>query len=256
MEYYEFKVLKKRFWLIYLPGFIGISVVCVILGIFVFDRLVMPNLPGLTNKGMVKVPSIVEMERDEAKETLYDYGLRMTVSEKRYDEEHARGVVISQSPDPGKKVKKSRHVFVVVSNGSEAAEIIDVRGMSSRRGARMLRKAGFPNLNEIKVFSSNTERHNIVKTDPESGSAVSRDMEIKIFVSKGNKPTHAEVPSLAGLMLSEAKDKIRESDLTLGNVEYKEVSGTSPGRVVAQSVSPGASVDFGSSIDIQVSVKK
>ena len=79
-------------------------------------------------------------------------------------------------------------------------------------------------------------------------------MKVDLFVSKGAKPTSAEMPNIVGESLNEAQKKIEESGLAVGKISYKNDSSLLPGTVIAQSVSPGENVPLSTSVSITVSV--
>ena len=46
----------------------------------------------------------------------------------------------------------------------------------------------------------------VVDAFPASGTTISREMEVDLYVSKGPRPTHAEVPNLVGESIGSAKE--------------------------------------------------
>ena len=253
---YTINISIEKFWTIILPvAFISI-LFGGIAGIFVVDRIVIPNLPGVANRGIIGVPDIVKMDRQKARELLYGIGLRLQIQGKEYDNSLMRDVIISQQPAADTKVKKGRHVFVVVSKGPEIDTVPDVRNLSELMAKNKLRKAGFGNIKVTRAYSDKTLKDNIIQTNPKRNLLISREAPIEITVSRGPKPTHTQVPNVIGDILSEAKKKIEENGLRLGKISYKVTSKSRPGSVISQSASPGINAPLESAINIVVAADK
>ncbi len=253
---YTISIGKETFWKILLPSTIILMIISGIAGVFCIDRFIMPNLPGIDNRGIVKIPSIIDMSYNDAKQVLYNIGLRLQIKEKEYSDQLPENHIINQEPPPKKRVKKGRHVFVVVSKGIEIDTIPDIRKLSEGAGKTLLRKSGFHNIEVIKAYSEYYDKDAIVRTIPEHGTIISREIDVNVVISKGPQPTHAEVPNVIGEMLSEAKMKIKERGLLVGKVEHRKHIATRPGSVISQSVSPGTHAPFESYINLVVSASK
>lgn len=72
-----------------------------------------------------KGPALIEVKdlRDYNVKAVQDYvssvGLQADVSQEQYNNDVAKGLVISQNPEPGTKVKKGSKITVIISNGPE-----------------------------------------------------------------------------------------------------------------------------------------
>jgi len=253
---YTISISIEKFWTIILPvAFISIFFGG-IAGILVVDRIVIPNLPGIANRGIIEVPDIVNMDREKAREQLYSIGLRLQIQSKEYNNSLMNDVIISQQPESNTKVKKGRHVFVVVSKGPEIDTIPDVRDLSELSGKNILRKAGFGNIKVTRAYSEKTLKDNIINTNPKRNLLISREAPIEVTVSKGPRPTHTQVPNVIGDILSEAKQKIEDNGLRLGTISYKVTSKSRPGSVISQSASPGINAPLESAINLVVAANK
>lgn len=252
---YTINIPVGTFWKVLVPLFFVLIFVAGIAGILIVDKVVMPRLPNMSNKGVVTVPSIVNLSKDEAKEKLYDVGLRLQIQDKEYSDSLADDVVMIQTPAGGKEVKKGRHVFAVLSNGPEVAEVPTVYKRNERQARNVFRKAGFNNAKFFKVFS-NGSLETVVGSNPKGGTLISREYPVEVYISKGPKPTHVTVPNLIGEALSSAKQLIRESGIRLGRINYKNSTERAPGTILSQSLSPGVRSSIDSRINIVVAAKK
>lgn len=250
---YTINIPVGFFWKVLVPALAVFSVIGIIAGILVVDRIIMPNVVGV-NRGVVEVPDVVRLSFEECREAFYKAGLLTEVRGKEYDDTVALDAIISQYPEAGSRVKKGRKIAVVVSKGKEISIIPDVRNVSERQARIKLKKAGFVLGKVKKVYSVKRPADIVVNAFPQSGTTTSREIEVDLFVSKGPKPTHAEVPNLVGESLKTAKKKITESELVLGKITYQNNPSLLPGTIISQSAAPGSRVPLESGLNLVVSV--
>lgn len=253
-KYYKFEVPVKKFWTIGVPGLFILLILCVIAGFLLVDKVVMPRVTNIKNRGDVEVPNLVGMSAKDATALLYDKGLHLSVGEKEYSDKPEKEILLQQ-PTPGKKVKSGRHIFVTVSRGPEVAELPSVKELAEGPAKTVLRKAGFFNIEVKQKYHKSIERNLAITTDPMEKLSTSREATINLYISKGPEPTHAVVPNLVGEMLSVAEEKLTEVELKVGSVTYTNSSVMSPGQIVSQSVSPGANVSLNSKVSLVVSAQ-
>lgn len=253
---YTIRIPRKTFWTIILPMSMILLIIGGIIGIIIVDRFVMPNVTGVSNRGIVKIPDIRRMSWEDSRQKLYDIGLRLQVQAREYNDTLPNEFIISQRPEPQEKVKKGRHVFVIVSKGRETGTIPEIRTMTERVGKKTLREAGFTNVKVFRSYNEKYEKDLIALCSPPNGTVTSREIPVEITISKGPKPTHAVVPNVVGEILSEATALIEESGLLVGTVDYRVNPAIQPGSVVSQSVSPGAKTPLETHINLIVSASK
>lgn len=250
---YTININPKFFWKFLIPGILIAVIIGMIAGLLLVDQVIMPNIVGV-NRDVVTVPKVIGMQFEQGRESLYKTGLLTEIRSKEYDDKSPDGVIISQSPEAGFKVKKNRRISITVSKGKALGMIPDVRNLSERQARIELKKNGFDIGKIKKTFSEEKPVDVIIDAFPESGTTISRDMEVDLIISKGPKPTTAVVPNLVGESISEAKKKITESNLAVGKITYQNNASLLPGTIVSQSVSPGESIPFESTVDLIVSV--
>lgn len=252
---YTISIPVGTFWKVLVPSTLLLLIVGGIIGVFIVDKFIVPNLTGVNNRGVVKVPLIINQSKDDAKQALYDIGLRLQAQAHEYNDSLERNSIIRQNPAAYEEVKKGRHVFVTLSKGCEIGTIPDVRQVSERIGRNLLRDSGFTNVKVFKAYSDRTEKNKIMYSDPKRDMTISREIPVKLTVSKGAKPTHVVVPNVIGEILSVAKESIRKSGLRVGKVEYKVGTSARAGAVISQSHSPGSNASLESSINLVVAGK-
>jgi len=250
---YTISVPAGVFWKLYLPAAILISILGAVAGVFFVDVFVMPRVVG-TERDVVEVPGVLGLSLEQAREKFYAANLLTEIRSRDYDSKVPEDAIITQIPESGSKVKKGRRISVVVSKGREFSVIPDVKNMTERQARMELKKRGFM-LGEVKkTFHDKQPAETVVDAFPQSGSTISRDMKVDLIISKGQKPTSAEMPNIVGENLAEARKKLGESGLNVGRINYRNDPSLLPGTVISQSISPGESVPLETSVDMTVSV--
>jgi serine/threonine-protein kinase len=93
----------------------------------------------------------------------------------------------------------------------------------------------------------------VIDAFPPAGTTISRAMDVDLVISRGPKPTHAEMPNIIGESLSEARKKIEDAGLKVGKIDYQNNQTLVPGTVVSQSAPPGSKVPLESQVHIVIS---
>jgi serine/threonine-protein kinase len=250
---YTVSIPAGVFWKVYVPAVILCAVVAVFAGIFFIDLVVMPRVVGI-ERDMIEVPSVQGLSVEQGREKLFAIGLLTEIRSRDYDNKVPEDDIINQIPEAGSKVKKGRRVSVIISKGKEFSVVPNVKNMTERQARLELKKRGFI-LGEIKkTYHDKQPAETVVDAFPKSGSTISRDMKVDLIISKGTKPTSAEMPNIVGESLAEAQKKIEESGLHVRKINYRNDASLLPGTVISQSISPGENVPLEKTVDIIVSV--
>lgn len=201
----------------------------------------------------VKVPNVVGMTEDEAKEALKKKGLGMKVVAREESKKYEKGTVSEQKTEAGKKVKKNSTVEVVVSSElvGDKIQVPDVSGMSEDDAQRALEDEGLKVGTSDFVYDDNVAEGDVIGTTPSAGAEVTKDTEIIMKVSKGaEKKT---VPNIKGMSESAARSALADAGLEVGSVTYDYNDSVAKGNVVSQSLDSGKKVSKGTTIDFSVS---
>jgi eukaryotic-like serine/threonine-protein kinase len=250
---YIISIPVNFFWKRLCPGLIIFGIVGTIAGLLFVDNIIMPNVVGV-NRDVVTVPKVVALPFDDARESLFKNGLLTEIRNREYDDSIPADAIISQFPEASSRVKKGRKIAVVISKGKEIGIIPDIRNISERQARILLKKSGFTIGETKKKYSDDHPIDVVIDAFPKSGTTTSREVEVEIYLSKGPRPTHAEVPNLVGESLKNAKAMVTESGLTLGKISYQNNSSLLPGTIISQSSAPGSRVPLESPLNLVVSV--
>jgi eukaryotic-like serine/threonine-protein kinase len=252
---YTISCSSTSFWKFIVPGLAVGAALGGLIGIFLVDKMIMPRIVHI-DRGIVTVPSLVGLAYEDARQALFNTGLRIQVGSRQYDEKIPRDHVISQQPAAQENIRKGRMVVAILSKGSEIGIIPDVVDMSERKAVLALKKAGFIIGKSKRDYCDDHPKDAVAGISPKEGTTISKEMPLDLVISDGPKPSHAAVPNLIGESLLDAKGKIEKSGLKLGKVDHKQNSTVVPGTVISQSMPPESSVPLGSAITIVVSTSK
>ena len=218
-------------------------------GVFKFG----PSLSSEETEEKVKVPNVVGMTEEEAKETLNKKGLGFKVDERKESKKYEEGTVSEQKTEAGERVAKNTTIHVVISSGlvGDKIPVPDVSGKNEDEAQKALKNAGFNKISSEFEYSDDVEEGKVIGTTPSAGAEATKETEIVMKVSKGSdKKT---VPNLLGKEDSEAQSMIKSAGLSVGKVTYDYNDSVPKGQVVSQSVEAGSKVAEGTEIDIVVS---
>ncbi len=252
---YTISCSASTFWKLVVPGLVVGGAVGGLFGVLFVDKMIMPRIVHI-DRGIVTVPSLVGLAYEDARQALFNKGLRLQVGSRQYDEKIPRDFVVSQLPPAQENIKKGRMVNVIISKGSEIGVIPPVVDLPERKAVLELKKAGFNIGKSKRDFCDDHPKDAVASISPKEGTTIAKEMPLDLIISDGPKPSHAAVPNLIGESLLEAKGKIEKSGLKLGKIDHKLNSTVSPGTVISQSMPPGSSVPLGSAMTIVVSISK
>ncbi|MBL6633766.1 MAG: Stk1 family PASTA domain-containing Ser/Thr kinase [Thermoleophilia bacterium] len=219
----------------------------------ILAALVVALALALTRGGsdMVAVPDVAGFDAPAASRAITDAGLVPTQRTQASDTVQV-GVVIGTQPEAGTEVAKESTVTVLVSSGPAEVTVPNVVGEALEDAQATLEKAGFDVATE--EVDSDREIGTVVRQAPKAGSMAGSGDTITLYVSKG--VTKVSVPSVTGSSLSTARTRITDAGLTVGSVtEDDGSSGQSPGTVVGQDPSGGASVAKGTAVNLVIAAQ-
>lgn len=234
-----------------LLGWIGIPVLCCIFLFLVFDKFVMPTI---TRQGTEFTLNDFSGQRlIEVELQLQDLGLTSEVASKEYAPGKEAGVILHQFPVGGTKVKKGRAVKFVVSLGQKLVSVPQVAGKSVRQATLDLEATNLQ-LGEIAwAFSDTLPERVVVFSYPAAETEIPIGSKVNLMVNRGRSTDFTFVPSVTGLTLSVAVEKLQEKSLKVGSISRQTDNNYLPETVLSQSEPGGTEVEVGSSINLVVS---
>ena len=206
------------------------------------------------NSGEVKVPKIVDMTFEEAKEELAKVNLNIERGEDISSDDVEAGKIAQQLPAPGSNVKEGKTIMVRISTGPGEISVPDLTNLTYDEASARLTALGLKVIRGESKHSETVPADRVAGTDPEAGKTVKPGETVAIIMSSGPEETTDLVPNLYGLDFdseSSIDEYLRNYDFVLGSVTEEE-SGERPGRVLRQSPEPGAKAERGSAINVVI----
>ncbi|MGI6571193.1 MAG: Stk1 family PASTA domain-containing Ser/Thr kinase [Caldicoprobacterales bacterium] len=201
----------------------------------------------------VPVPLIEGYDEDTAREILRSSGLVLVVDERRYDTDVEEGIIISQNPKEGIKVKSESRVHVVISSGVRLVPVPDVVNLSQRDAEIQLENEGLK-IGQTEFVSSDIASGYVIRQEPEAYEDVPEGTAVHLYISKGPEDTMTVVGKYTGVTESIAEEMIKGDKLVKGEVKEEYNSEYKEGIVFRQSPQPGANVEQGRKVDLWVSL--
>lgn len=196
------------------------------------------------------VPKIVGEREDKAREILQKKKLKFKIGKRVFSSKVAVGLVISQDPAPGGKVKVNSTVAANVSRGREKISLPKLVGKSLDQATFAIAKADL-NIGDIRrQYSEEVKEDFVIEQDPIAGTRVPKGTFVNLLVSKGPRPL--KVPDLTGKTAPEAAAILGQMNLSMTKTEEFD-DGVESGRVIRQNPSPGTSIEQGETVNIVVS---
>jgi serine/threonine-protein kinase len=101
-------------------------------------------------------------------------------------------------------------------------------------------------------YRSDLPKNHVAHQEPEPGSEIKKDRDVRIVVSKG--PKNLLVPNLVGMDIRQAYIIMEENGLSQGVVSRTFSDGAAADELIAQAPAPGVVVTRGDSMDLLVSL--
>lgn len=201
----------------------------------------------------VVVPDIVNMDIKQANDELNQVKLKMVVVAEQNSEDVPKNHIISQKPSAGQKVKEGREIEVIVSKGQEALKVPRLIGIEVNEAELILRNEGFKPGKIDEVYDDKYAEKLVISQNPRAGSSAGPGTKIDLLISKGKAPERIPMPELIGLKVDDARRKIEESQLVIGETKRQESNQFFSDYVIDQDTAAGVLIDQGSTVNLTVS---
>jgi beta-lactam-binding protein with PASTA domain/serine/threonine protein kinase len=198
----------------------------------------------------VKFPSVVGATTEQANSTLTALGLKTVTVEERFDEDIAKGRVISTDPFAGDSIALGGTVNLVVSKGAERYTIPALVNLTPEAAVNLLAKSPLKVGEITEVFNGKVPKGFVISSNPDQGTRVKRDTLVDMVVSKG-----IETFSLASFVGTNGEQALNELTAAGFSVTttYAFDEKAMPGEVISQQPAAGTALAKGAAVEIFVS---
>lgn len=201
----------------------------------------------------VAVPEILGYTEAEAQKLLREQGLGYKYQGEIASAEYAKGLVVSQSVEPGTIVDGNTMIGYLLSSGvSETLSVPDVSGSSREEAEKALKSLGLTVQVDNTRYSNSVEEGYVITTNPGAGSpAASGDM-VTIYISQGPDSSTVKMPRLIDHYVDDASIALNNLGLYVYTIEvYSDT--VEKGIVISQDVPADSVVQTGTTVTITVS---
>ena len=224
--------------------------------VLLFNYVVMPWY--VKHNTLVKVPSVVGLNFEEAKTKLDNDGLEGLQGDIRYDPSKPIGTVIEQNPPAEQVVKDGRRIYLVISGGEQLYDVPNLIGRSLREAKFMLSQRNLET-QEVEYRNSVQYPSGIVLSQIEpAGSKVKKGTMIGLIISTGIESGDIKVPNVTGKNIEEAKKLILQNKLSIGKINFQPTESVPLNSVIDQYPKANAMAKENQKVDLFVNkeVKK
>lgn len=207
-------------------------------------------IDALLGRGaIVTVPDVVDSARPRAVADLEEMGIEVAATEK-FSLEAPKGVVISQDPAAGDRVRTGTEVRIVVSKGANRVEMPDAVGRPLAEIRKPFDEADIP-LDVKRVPSERVAKGIVMEQSPGPGVMVTGVDTVSFVVSDG--AADRPVPEVVGRTLDAAGFELGRSGLVAGDIRQVDDPTVPAGAVVSVSPPGGTVVPIDTAVEVVVS---
>lgn len=220
---------------------------------------------GTRHSARRTVPNFVGLAMEDATVFADDADIEIVANDSLYVKGYPGGVVLDQHPIEGAVVKPGRKIYVTISSMNQRTAVVPyVAKRTLRQAVNLLETAGFTieRLQYVRDIATNYVLAQFVNNQEiKSGNTlqakVGSGMVLRVGVQA--KADAIVVPQLAGLTLFEAKHKLWETGLNVGDISYDPgipALERNNAKVYFQSISANKRSWYGESVSLRLSVDK
>lgn len=208
------------------------------------------------------VPDFTALDYRTVEKVAKNLNLRVEVADSVYVKHLPLGVVFSQNPIAGSRVKKNRRIFITInSTVPRMVSVPSVIGYSLRQAAAELGASGLGvgKLTYVPdIATNNVLRQQMGGRDIPQGKKVETETKIDLVLGLNEYDNSTDVPNVKGFTASVASSNIIENSLNVGKIRYddsvKDYADSLHAVVYSQTPGAGTHIGMGRIVDIYLTV--
>ena len=235
---------------------IAIISCCVVMvaAVVIFLAVVIPNLRNSAPPEPVKAPALVGLVYEELPK-YEDFTVKFI--DRVHSEEFPAGQIMKQTPDAGDPIGDDRTIYITVSMGEapRVVEMPDLKTQKLEEAERILNNLEM-NLQIVveEEYNDEVTAGNVIRTAPVSGTVLSLDQTVTLYVSLGKEIITIAMPDVVGENAENAKKILNGRDLDLTYKVEEEYDFVVPmGDVIRTDPAAGENVQTGQTVTLVVS---
>lgn len=186
----------------------------------------------------VETPPLVNSSEAQAIATAKSEGFTLKVSERKFSEKFALGLVMSTDPKPGAKILPKSTIHAVVSKGKERYPVPNLKGKTIAEATAVLASDTMRLTlgSRTEKFDEKVPAGEIVGTKLKTGTLLKRNEPVDVYVSKGREPI--DVTNYTGKTQAEATKALEDAGFKV-SVELAYDNAVMKGTVISQAPHDG-----------------
>ncbi len=207
------------------------------------------------SKNEVECPELVNHTCAEALQLIEGTNLKIVQENGTEITASDEGLIVSQSPKSGIKVKKNAKITVTLGEAPAKTVKIPALANKTEESAISALKALKLDVTIERKDSNDVQKGQVIESHPAAGTSVSEGATVTLYISNGkinNDDEYTLVPNLLGKTESEARKILEDANLLLGEIQYVN-NAKEKGTIVSQSEAEGNRVKKNKAISIKVS---
>jgi beta-lactam-binding protein with PASTA domain len=211
------------------------------------------------------VPDFTGLGLKDAQYYAEKRGLKLIINDSLYVPAYPGGMVLEQLPKGGVDVKEGRKIYITINSfAQKKLPMPYVAGRSLRQAKNMLEGAGFgiERLEYVEDIATNyvlAQYLGGVEITEQSDIKIEKGTGVVLKVGVSPDQNMTTVPRLLGRKLFDAKGKLWEQGLNVGEVTYDEgitLLNEDDARVCRQSTLQSSQLPLGSKVSIHLTLDK
>ena len=231
------------------PLFVFAKILLAVIGFFMFAAagfMIAALIDG--HYANDRVPDFIGKNINDVNLTNYDFNI---VTEYTFDPTKELGEIVDQDPKPSTKIKSDDGSVLIKLNVNSDEAVIMVPVLSNfdeKKAVATLEKWTFQ-AEVVKETNENVAEGTVIRTEPASGERIKGKSKVIVYIAEHQ----VEIPDLLGLNLEEAKTKLGEAGLKIGEISYKYSEDYDNGLIMEQGTESGTKTDRDTPVSIVIS---
>jgi beta-lactam-binding protein with PASTA domain len=205
----------------------------------------------------VPVPNLLDSNPTEARRIAEDNGLSLNTQLQYYSDTIAPGRIVSQTPEPGTRVRRGWEIRVALSLGRQKTEIPDLIGQSERAAEINAQRRGLEvGAVDQLPWPTDVSDEIIAQSPPANASGIAAP-KIGLLIATQPVPHAYLMPTFVGKQLGSVSSAITNAGFRIGTIVSSSGGPTqaapSPASVIAaQDPAAGAKVQTGAIVNFRI----
>lgn len=172
----------------------------------------------------VRVPAIVGLAPSDAERAVAGLGLQVEVERQYYSPQIPEGLIMTQMPLAGTKVRRGWQVRVAQSLGPQRVAIPDVTKQSERAAEWNIRRRGLDLASRAEMQLPGTPADQVLAQSPPANANQVAAPKTSLLVTVNADPPAYAMPSFVGQPLGSASRTLQDAGFKLGNVTMTPIA--------------------------------